>query len=834
MVYDDSFYFGHRFRELRHSPCFMAPLSLFFLVIFGVFGMVSLFLNFPGLVLGLILAPILQRNSWYVEFLYPWSIARWGHFLLIARSSRLSKAADKNRGFHSRAVEQRIEVVPGRVYIHPIPQWLDNVGYLVVCLPPARKGNIVGLVVDCGEAEAVVRAVELVERFHYGKRQIEIQSILSTHKHHDHTGGNGDLLAHEKGSKITRVFGGAVEKVPHCTDFVTNGELLTLPHSQSNDMNQLVEIEAIAVPSHTRGSLVYRLSGKFGASTEFLFTGDTVFSGGGGVAFEADIGFETEKDISRSHGNTFFRGGIGAMSSERCFAEIVSRSMPMDNSFQSGDRILIFPGHEYTSELLSRQFQANVEACRWRLFSPKDFFQTASQLYLALHRRTLPHNTGKLLCVPSTLSREVYINPTLRSMKRSGEMVVRAIQFWFDNFCKKRVIPPKDMGKYKKKGEVDSPKTDSTTKSWTMDANNFNRDVFTTIYTEDLESVIQDLASGKLGKNEGAAKLREMSTRLSIPVVNKRAIPGFLPSDKNIWKGVSGLARLGSGPSAMTLSDSRKMKLPPPIDSNSDRILISMNRLLLVLGRLGLLQTEDGEDIEHKVKQLWTEASDLMNDGDADTEWGEKLDEIELGVLKWTLFGVPSNQPSWISKNFCMPCSKVPEPREFPEHPACHMKQKAGELVSHDVYTCLLCRNATGCLDVDELDQEIQPASSETPSDEDVGLEVSITDANGVGDASGVDAPEPGTTEAREKEGAAIPDDEKVHSQPQEQKPAEEESIPAVQEDEEIPFDAVETPPPRARPNLVVNVQETVSDDEEGTEMPLDELAHHLLLKDDI
>lgn len=835
-TYDDSFYFGHLFREMRHSPCFMAPMSLLFFFFFGIFALFNLLLSFPGLILGLILAPILHRNAWYVEFLYPWNIARWGHFLLISSSSRLGKSADKNRGFHSRTIEQRIEVVPGRVYIHPIPQWMDNVGYLVVCLPQGPKkehspsatitingsspDQIIAFVVDCGEANAVVRAVELIQNFHYGKKKIEIQSILSTHKHHDHTGGNGELLAHELGSNIKRVFGGAVERVPRCTDFLTNGELLTLPHSLSNDMNQLIEVEAIAVPSHTRGSLVYRLSAKFLGTTEFLFTGDTMFSGGGGVPFEADIGQETEKHLSKSNGNTFFRGGIGSISTERCFTEIISRTMPRDNSVESGDRILIFPGHEYTSELLSRQFQSNIEACRWRLFSPKDFFETASQMYLALHRRSLPHNTGRLLCVPSTLAREVYINPNLRSMKRTGEMVVRAINFWYDNFCVTKVSTSSEMDKkYKKNEDRSSQKTPSMTRSWTMDASNFSHNVFTTIYTEDLESVIEELSSGKLGKKQGAARLREISKKLSEPVVNKRAIPGFLPSDKSVWRGVGGLARLGSGASAMTLSDSRNMKLPPPIDSNSDRILISINRLLLVLGRLGLLQTEDGDDITHKVKQLWKEASAHMKDGDVDEEWAGKWDEIELGVLKWTLYGVPSNQPSWISKTFCMPCSRVPKPRKYPEHPADKMKKKVGELVSHDVYTCLLCRNATGCMEVGEIDQQ-EPEEDETPSDE--GMELPIDEANGLDETEQAKSGSHTALSAHDEQGTEIPLDE-MASQP------EQDSVLEIGgEGTEIPVDAA-PPAPKRKPNLEVEVQETISDDEEqGTEMPLDELVHHI------
>jgi glyoxylase-like metal-dependent hydrolase (beta-lactamase superfamily II) len=744
----------------------MAPLSLFFLFLFGVFTIFGLIMSFPGFVLGLVFAPILHRSAWYVEFLYPWNIVKRGHLWLMSRGSPSKRTGDKNRGFHSRTIEQRIEVIPGRIYIHPIPQYADNVGYLILCLPAPPKrmettqetvtisiqesntDPIVALLVDCGDATCCVEAINMIQDFHYNKSKIEIQSILSTHKHHDHTGGNGALLQHEMGANIKAVYGGAVERVPHCTDFLTNGERLGLAHSGSNNMGQLIGVEAIAAPSHTRGSLVFRLyslanSGK-NTDAEYLFTGDLIFSGGGGVPFESDIGVETERDLNRSHGNSFFRGNIGGIATERCFAEVIARVMPDKHSVTAdvGGRILLFPGHEYTEALLTRQFHlTTMESCRWKNFAPKDFFLTASQLYLAMHRRTLPHNTGKLLCVPTTLKRELSINPNLRSLRKTGEMVVRAIYFWYENFCKAKIDPAEILLKHKKKPSKSGvKKTPSAPKSWTMDAANFNHDVFTTVYTLDLENVIEQISSGKLGKKQGASKLREMADKLNQPVVNRRSIPGYLPSDKNIWRGVSGLARLGAGPSAMTLKDSRIMKLPPPIDSNSDKVSVSLKRLLLVLGRLGLLESSEGgeENMTYMFQEFWREASKHTREIN-DSEEGYHIDEIELGVLKWVMYGIPAKQPDWFSKTFCMPCSKVPEPQEFPQHPANSMKQKSGEMVSHDVYACLLCRNATGCLhiynvreqNVGDNQRKQHPKlviKTESVSDDEAGTEIDLND----------------------------------------------------------------------------------------------------------
>lgn len=748
-VHDDGGYFGSGLREIRHNPCMMTPISFFMFILFGMFLVVTLFMQVPGLILGLLLAPILMRSAWYVEFLYPWSIARWAHFLLISQSSKRGRDDDKNRGFHSRTVEQKIEVVPGRVYIHPIPQWLDNVGYLVVCLPRPKTENkgavkitmedetdpIIALMIDCGDADATVRAVGLIQEFHYGKKNMQIQSILSTHKHHDHTGGNGPLLKHQLGSAITRVYAGAVEKVPHCNHTLTDGEILDLPKFKANDMNELVEIEAIAVPAHTRGSLVFRLRTKVSDHAEFMFTGDTMFSAGGGVPFESDTGTETDAQVNGSNGNTFVRAGLGNAAMERCFAEILSRALPNDHAKDVADRILVFPGHEYTSELLSRQLQGNIHNTFSR--QPKDFFETVSQMYVAQHRRSLPHNSGRLLMVPSTLQREIYTSPHFRSMKRNGELVVRALEFWYEHFCKDKVVATKAKEKMKgkkrgsKKGDSMPSKTISQPRKWNVDTNDVSKSVFTTVFTANLESIIEDLNSGKLSKKEAAQQLHDMTQKLNEPVVNKRAIPGFFPSDKSIYKGVCGLVLLGSRPSAMTLSDSRNMKLPPPIDSNSDRIRVSICRLIVVLERLGFEKSEKGEDVTVIIKQLWKEARQYYAgsenghlNGENDLELNDKSGEIELGVLKWVLYGVPANQPSWFSKICCMPCSQLPQVQTFPDHPATSLNQKSGDLVSHDVLACLLCRNATGCVPfedekrVNDAPVVVLPSRKETISED--------------------------------------------------------------------------------------------------------------------
>jgi glyoxylase-like metal-dependent hydrolase (beta-lactamase superfamily II) len=713
------FFLGSELREFRHNPCLLRPVSLVMIVIFGAFMLITMLSQVPTLVLGLVLAPILQRSSWYVEFLYPLPIGRWAHFFLMGLSSKMKlKSIDKNRGFHSRTLEQRYEVVKDRVYIHPLPQWIDNVGYLIVCLPETRtvarttnsvirvqdnKDPIVGLVIDCGEMDAVVRAVEMIQDFHYAKRPIRLHSILSTHRHHDHTGGNRDLLDHDLGKHIQYVFGGAVEKVPCCTHPLADGDIIPLPNFEANNMNDLVEIEVVCVPAHTRGSVVYRLRplSPDHQPVEYMFTGDTIFSGGAGVSFEADIGNDTENVLANSNGNTFIRGTSGTMSMDRCFAEVLARALPDDTSKDATERILIFPGHDYTQELLSRQFHgAAGESCKWKNFTPRDFFETASHLYLSIHRKSLPHNSGRLLLVPSSLDREIRINTQFRLLKRNAELVVRAIEFWYVKFCKNKLdqgtllngINRSERSIYNRR----STKTPSESKKWNLDAQDVNKSVFTTVYTEDLENIIEALGSGKIDKADALEQIQTMNTILDQPVVNKRAIPGFLPSDKNIYRGICSLTLLGSKPAALTISDSLKLKMPSPVDDNSDKILVSEQRMIRVLGRLGMLRTLEGEDVSLMIKLLWEEANECYNPG-RDEEENHWHDEVELGMLKWILYGVSANQPSWFAKTFCMPCSKVPESSYiFPDHPASKFNKKSGDLVSHDILSCYLCRNVTG------------------------------------------------------------------------------------------------------------------------------------------
>jgi hypothetical protein len=94
---------------------------------------------------------------------------------------------------------------------------------------------------------------------------------------------------------------------------------------------------------------------------------------------------------------SFIRASAANHAIERCFAEILGRSVHANNiaiGQAVNDRLLVFPGHEYTAELLARQLAiSSSESCRWKNFAPAVFFETVSQLYVAIHRRSLPHSS---------------------------------------------------------------------------------------------------------------------------------------------------------------------------------------------------------------------------------------------------------------------------------------------------------------------------------------------------------------------------------------------------------------------------------------------------------
>ncbi|KAL7556933.1 hypothetical protein ACA910_005285 [Epithemia clementina (nom. ined.)] len=790
--------FPYAAREFRHNPCLMGPLTFAGLLIVCILWIFAFIWKFPIFMLGYLLSPILNRTQFIIEFFYPLGLGRMLHIAICHMVQRTnvkgSKSSDKNRGFHSRSVETRIEVAPNRLYIHPLPLLIDNLGYLVLCVPDEKEvtvldstpmGNIssitqqqispqhiVAFMVDCGDADAAMELISIISELHYDNKKIHVQSILSTHKHHDHTAGNVPFRMNRDNREDFKIIvGGAVERIPGCNYTVANGDMVPLPYYGSNNMAEFIEVEAVATPAHTRGSITYALRVKSEHRTRssplgFLFTGDTMFSAGGGVPFEADIDPGQEQKEPKQTYTSIVKASASLYAVERCFGEILARSLsPQSFSETMAEKMFIMPGHEYTHELLSRQLAAGnvAENCRWKNFTPNMFFETASQLYVALHRRSLPYSSGKLItAMASPVSLELSINPYFRSMKRRGDIIIQAINFWHKHFARDK-IPSRLPSSYHNlstnghsnglKGSPDSKKpaysrSVSTEDQWTLDVIDLARPVFTTVYAADLDLIIRELDQGKLSAQEGAKRLFEMKERLKEGLVTRRPVPASLPSDRAVYRGLLALALLGSSPTALTLSDSRRMNLPEPIVSSSDRIKISRSHLISVLQWLGLLTEEkNGRQTVAMIHQLWKETIEdsrtfsqmnMSPSYDAIDPEADPQDIVELGDLKWQIYGVPRQQTKF---SYCLPCTKPT--RIDPNHPAARarMQPHSGEIVRHDIVSCPVCRTRAGCphLYDSEVEQveESDEITKKTPrqviasigniNDEDDGIYVEVT-----------------------------------------------------------------------------------------------------------
>jgi hydroxyacylglutathione hydrolase len=142
------------------------------------------------------------------------------------------------------------------MYLIPIPAFEDNYLWL---LHDGKRA----LVVDPGDAGPVLRALDA--------HALQLESILVTHHHADHTGGV-DALREATGAQV---WGPATERIPQPYTHLKGGDTA---HALGFDF------QVIDVPGHTAGHIAYYTTDVNGKP--LLFCGDTLFSGGCGRLFE--------------------------------------------------------------------------------------------------------------------------------------------------------------------------------------------------------------------------------------------------------------------------------------------------------------------------------------------------------------------------------------------------------------------------------------------------------------------------------------------------------------------------------------------------------------------
>ena len=142
--------------------------------------------------------------------------------------------------------------------IIPVPQLSDNYAYLVVDDASKQCG-----VVDCAEAGKVLAEVN--------RHGLQLITVLPTHWHFDHVGGNEDLVRAIPG---LRVYGARGERgrIPAQTHAVDDGDTVEVASLKGR---------VIGIPAHTNGHIAY-----YFAELNAVFTGDTLFIAGCGRVFE--------------------------------------------------------------------------------------------------------------------------------------------------------------------------------------------------------------------------------------------------------------------------------------------------------------------------------------------------------------------------------------------------------------------------------------------------------------------------------------------------------------------------------------------------------------------
>jgi hydroxyacylglutathione hydrolase len=138
----------------------------------------------------------------------------------------------------------------------PLPAFSDNYIWML-------HDDSHALVVDPGDAKPVLAALQ--------KLNLQLQDILVTHHHPDHTGGV-DALRQATGATV---YGPRHEVMPEPLTRVGQGD-----RAQCLGLN----LEVIDVPGHTAGHIAYYTV--VPGQAPLLFCGDTLFSGGCGRLFE--------------------------------------------------------------------------------------------------------------------------------------------------------------------------------------------------------------------------------------------------------------------------------------------------------------------------------------------------------------------------------------------------------------------------------------------------------------------------------------------------------------------------------------------------------------------
>lgn len=231
--------------------------------------------------------------------------------------------------------------------IRILPALQDNYMYLLM-----DEASGEAAIVDPVEPDTVLEAVK--------EEGVNLTTILTTHHHWDHAGGNKNLI--QKVSGLT-VIGGVDSVNPDRIDGVTR----SVEHGDTLSVGSM-KIECLATPCHTTGHICYYVTHTGHEDQKVVFTGDTLFLGGCGRFFEG--------------------------TAEQMYAALVTilGALPGETK--------VYCGHEYSLQNLA--FAAHVEP-------ESKVIQDKIAWCKTMREKSVPEPT-----VPSVISEEKLLNPFMR------------------------------------------------------------------------------------------------------------------------------------------------------------------------------------------------------------------------------------------------------------------------------------------------------------------------------------------------------------------------------------------------------------------------------------
>ena len=253
------------------------------------------------------------------------------------------------------------------INIEPIKAFNDN----YIWLATTNEGSIV---IDPGEAHKTIKYLK--------ENDLNLDAILITHHHFDHTGGIKDMLKFRN----VNVYG-PVNNIPSINKQLRDGDLFSVIG---------IDFKIIEIPGHTLDHIAFFSENN---GNPVLFCGDTLFSSGCGRVFEGTFE-QMHKSILKL------------------------KSLPANTK--------IYSGHEYTQSNL--KFAMEVEPLNQKLISRYNDVQDLLNKGIP----TLPTTLELELEVNPFLrcqAREVQ-NTVVKQFNTSNheDEIFKALRQWKDNF----------------------------------------------------------------------------------------------------------------------------------------------------------------------------------------------------------------------------------------------------------------------------------------------------------------------------------------------------------------------------------------------------------------